>query len=351
MTLLKKIVSAVNHWHQRHPWLAIPYAVVKKFGDDQANQYVVALGWYGFTAIFPLLLVVVTVFAYIGQASLGNGIVSTLHHFPVVGQMFNPAKGSNSLHASVLGLVIGAVGLIYGSQGVTQTALQAHSQVWNIPLAERPGFLPRLARSIVGLFTIGSAFVINAVVATYATANGQPLAARVGIVVGMLLMNWALFTASFRVLTPVKLGSRALLPGAALGAIGFTLLITVGSGLVQHQLRHSSATYGQFGAVIGLVGFLFLLAKLTLYSAELNPVLARRLWPRSLQTDDPTEADDRVLAAEARQQRIRSDQRVGVGFGPEAPHEAARDALSQRAEKTGAGPTDRTRDADRQKVP
>ena len=64
--------------------------------------------------------------------------------------------------------------------------------------------------------------------------------------------------------------------------MGFTLLITVGAGLVQHQLKHSSATYGQFAAVIGLVAFLLLLAKLTLYGAELNPVLARRLWPRAL---------------------------------------------------------------------
>ena len=41
---------------------------VKKFGDDNANLLVVALAWYGFTAIFPLLLVVVTVFGFIGAA-------------------------------------------------------------------------------------------------------------------------------------------------------------------------------------------------------------------------------------------------------------------------------------------
>jgi hypothetical protein len=75
------------------------------------------------------------------------------------------------------------------------------------------------------------------------------------------------------------------------------LLITVGAGLVQHQLRHASATYGAFASVIGVVTFLFLLAKLSIYAAELNTVLALRLWPRALPTTEPTEADTRAEAA------------------------------------------------------
>jgi uncharacterized BrkB/YihY/UPF0761 family membrane protein len=89
----------------------------------------------------------------------------------------------------------------------------------------------------------------------------------------------------------------------------------VGSGLVQHQIRHSSVTYGQFGLVIGLVGFLFLLAKVSLYGAELNPVLARRLWPRGLVSGNPTVADNQVLRAITRQQQRRLDQAIHVGRG------------------------------------
>ena len=57
---------------------------------------------------------------------------------------------------------------------------------------------------------------------------------------------------------------------------------TVGTGLVQHQLRNTSDTYGAFASVIGIVTYLLLLATLTVYAAELNVVLRRRLWPRSL---------------------------------------------------------------------
>src|SRR5260370_31822363 len=149
-------------------WAGVPYAVVKKSGDDNANLQVVALAWYGFTAIFPLLLIVVTVFGFIGAQSIGAGIIRTLHQFPVIGSSFNPAS-HHALHGSGLGLVIGLIGLLYGAQGVTQTAQQAMATVWNIPQTQRTVFLPRLSRSLPAPFTIGPAAVINAFVTTYAT--------------------------------------------------------------------------------------------------------------------------------------------------------------------------------------
>jgi len=112
-----------------------------------------------------------------------------------------------------------------------------------------------------------------------------------------------------------------------MGAVGFTALITVGTGLMTHQLKNASATYGAFGTVIGIVAFLLLLAKLTLYAAELNPVLSRRLYPRALPMGgEPTEADRQVLADVVHAQRSREDQAIGVGFGEDAAAEAASDA-------------------------
>ena len=167
-------MAALDGWQRQARWVGVPYAVLKKSGDDNANLLVVALAWYGFTAIFPLLLVVVTVFGFIGAQSIGSGIIRTLHQFPVVGSSFNPAS-HHALHGSGLGLVIGLIGLLYGAQGVTQTAQQAMATVWNIPQIQRTGFLPRLGRSLAALFTIGGAFVLNAFVTAYATAGpGRP---------------------------------------------------------------------------------------------------------------------------------------------------------------------------------
>ena len=326
MSASGRAVGSIDRWQRSNRPAAVGYAVVKKFGDDRANLYVVSLGWYGFVAIYPLLLVVVTIFGFVGAKSLGHRLVTTLHEFPVVGSQFNPSDGSSSLHGSTLGLVIGLAGLLYGAQGVTQTAQQAMAGVWNIAQLDVPGFLPRLVRSLSGLVIIGGAFIINAVLATFATSTGHGDLLRVLILVGMVLVNAVLYVASFRVLTPFSVALRTLVPGAFVAAVGFTFLITLGSGLVQHQVKNSSATYGQFGIVIGLVAFLFLLAKITLYGAELNPVLHRHLWPRSLQSADPTEADDQVLGDIVHQDLRRSDQRIGVGFGRHAWDQVESDA-------------------------
>jgi uncharacterized BrkB/YihY/UPF0761 family membrane protein len=327
--LVRKTIGALDDRQRRHRWAGVPYAVSKKFGDDSANLLVVALAWYGFTAIFPLLLVVVTLFGFIGQQSLGDGVINTLHEFPVVGSSFNPANRS-ALHGSTLGLVVGLIGLVYGAQGVTQTAQQAMATVWNIPQTERTGFLPRLGRSLGGLFTIGAAFVINAFVTTYATGGTTSYAIRIPVLIGLVVINVGLYFASFTVLTARTIGPRGLLPGAILGAIGFTALITVGTGLMTHQLKNASATYGTFGTVIGIVAFLLLLAKLSIYAAELNPVLSRSLYPRALPLGgEPTDADRQVLASLVHAEQRRDDQAIGVGFGADASAQAASDATRQ----------------------
>ena len=326
MKRIRRLLVLIDDWQRASRSVGLIYAVIKKFGDDNANQFVVALGWYGFVAIYPLLLVVITIFGFIGAASLGHDIVSTLHEFPVIGSQFNPERSSQSLQGSGLGLAIGLIGLIYGAQGVTQTVQQAMAGVWNVPQVDRPGFVPRLARSLVSLAIIGAAFVLNAAAGTFVTNAGVSLPS-------VLSHSWSCCCSTppstwqcFVLLLRAELTAADLLPGAALASLGFTLLITIGSGLVQHQLRHSSATYGQFGLVIGLVGFLFLLAKISLYGAELNPVVSRHLWPRGMLQDDPTEADNQVLSDIAHQYRLRDDQRIGVGFGENAAEEAGDEA-------------------------
>ena len=175
MKLVQDLLARIDDWQRQNRFAAPAYGVVKKFGDDGMNQFVVALGWYGFLAIYPLLLVVITIFGFIGAASLGHGIVSTLHEFPVVGSQFNPEHGSRELHGSAIGLVVGLVGLIYGAQGVTQTAQGAMAQAWNLSPLVTPGFLPRLARSIIALIVIGGSFVLNAWGTTIVAGSGPSL--------------------------------------------------------------------------------------------------------------------------------------------------------------------------------
>src|ERR1700709_2455208 len=102
MDFLKRLVGWVDQWQRGNRIAGPAYSVVKKFSDDNANLLVVSLAWYGFTAIFPLLLVVVTVLGFIGEKSLGTSFVATLHQFPVIGDSFNPSS-SDRIKGSALG--------------------------------------------------------------------------------------------------------------------------------------------------------------------------------------------------------------------------------------------------------
>jgi hypothetical protein len=210
--------------------------------------------------------------------------------------------------------------------------------VWDVPKTQRTGFVPRLGRSIAGLITIGLAFLINASVTTYVN-SARSFAIGIPVIIGLVIINTLLYFATFYLLTPKAVGPRGIIPGAFLGAIFFTALITVGTGLMTHELKNASNTYGTFGSVIGIVAILLLLAKLSLYAAELNPVLSRNLYPRALpMIKDLTEEDKRVLAGEVYQEQAVDDQAIGVGFGDNAAAEAAADARKRAPGPDGQNP-------------
>jgi len=132
--------------------------------------------------------------------------------------------------------------------------------------------------------------------------------------VASLVLNLALFEFAFVVLTALPLHWRLLLPGAALAAVGWSLLQTLGGYYVTHQLKSASQVYGTLAFVIVLLSWLYLGAQLVLYAAELNVVLAKRLWPRSLFPPPLTDTDKRALTDLAKTDELRPEVRVEVDF-------------------------------------
>jgi membrane protein len=61
MNAAERMVRRADRAQQRRSWLAFPYAVFKKFGDDEAGNLAALISYYGFLSLFPLLLVLVTV--------------------------------------------------------------------------------------------------------------------------------------------------------------------------------------------------------------------------------------------------------------------------------------------------
>ena len=79
-----------------------------------------------------------------------------------------------------------------------------------------------------------------------------------------------------------------------------------------HHFLHSASVYGVFATVPGLLAWIYLGVEITVYAAETNVVLARRLRPRSIVEPPLTQADRAVLSAQALQNQRRDDQHVNV---------------------------------------
>jgi YihY family inner membrane protein len=326
VNVIERAVRGIDGVQQQSRPVGFLFGVVKKFGDDRGPALSALLTYYGFMSLFPLLLVLTTILGFIGNASIEHNVIgTTLKQFPVFGQQIGK-DAAHPLTGSGMGLAFGLLGLLYGALGAAQASQHAMAQVWNVPGVIRPGFGPRLVRGLAFFAALGLGMALTAAVSGLATAAGQPFVIRMVGLVGGLALNVGLYLAVFRTLTPKSIETRDLVVGAVLGGIGYTILLAFGTALVQHQLRHAQAVYGQFAFVLGLISWLYLVSQLSLYAAELNVVRTRRLWPRSIVQPPLTDADERVLRDIAHQEERRPEQRVGVGFEPDPTGEAGADA-------------------------
>jgi YihY family inner membrane protein len=312
---IQRVVRRADGFQQRHAPFAFAYAVIKKFGDDRGSQLGGLIAFYGFLSFFPLMLVLVTLTAFIAHGSphFANQIRdSALSQFPVVGP--DLASHEKALPGSGLGLAVGLVGLLWGALGVTQTVQYAFAEVWHVPYKARANFVVRIARGLTLFVLFGSFVVLTAgLTALGALISNSRFAGAAGLA-GGTIVSIALYLVVFRMLSPKHLGWRDLLPGAIVAGIGWQLLELLGVQLVQHQLRHSSQLYGTVGVVLGLIWFLLLVAQITLYGIEINVVRALRLWPRSMVQPPLTPADREMLRLMAQQEERRDDERVTLEF-------------------------------------
>src|SRR5258707_5169440 len=215
-------------------------------------------------------------------------------------------------------------------------------QVWNLPGPERPGYLQRLGRAALFLAVLGLGVIVTTLL-TNLGAYGHNATAIV-VLGEAFAVNIGMYFIGFRVLTPKGVPARKLVPGAVAGGVAWTVLQAIGAYLLHHFLRSASA-YGVFATVLGLLAWIYLAVAITVYAAETNVVLARRLWPRSIVQPPLTQADRAVLAAQALQNQRRDDQHVDVSYddrpadgkasgqAPRAPDEIAPPAPSRAADR------------------
>jgi uncharacterized BrkB/YihY/UPF0761 family membrane protein len=307
-------VRAFDRFQRRHRPLAIIVAVIRNFSDQGAGNAAALIAYWGFFSLFPLLLAFVAILGFVLQgdpAAQQTVVHSALRQFPIVGVQPGKLKGNG------VGLAIGLAGSVLSGLGVTLAVQNALNRVYAIPPSAQANFLGSRTRGLRVLVVAGALQVLSTVAAGAVSGGfGGVVLVPAGIAVSLVL-NLCLFYVAFRFLIPDAISTRELRSGIICASVGWTVLQSVGGLYVAHVVKGAGQTYGSFATVIGLLAWLYLGARIVVYSACVNVVLTRRLWPRSL-FDPPEPADRRARAALAKMEERDDRETVTVAFHPAA---------------------------------
>jgi len=298
-------LARLDAYQQRHRVTALVAATVAKYTEDGAGRMANLLAYTAFLAVFPLLLVLLTLVEILlfGHPSAQKDVVdAALRQFPDVGdELRHNITGLTGRNTALL--IVLALWLVYGCLRLSRSAQVLMATVWKIPRDRLPTFGRWLPRAVGFLLVLGVGFIAGGAIAGIGSFGGLGAASSLVGLAGSLLINIAMFWAGFAILVPRPEGSRGFWRGAVVAGVGWTVLQFVDAQLVTHELRHYRTLYGTFATFIVLLWWIGIGTVITAFAAELDCVVGRHLWPRSFrrasahgqdQADAADQADSRV---------------------------------------------------------
>jgi uncharacterized BrkB/YihY/UPF0761 family membrane protein len=300
--LVNGIIAWADGLQRRHGVLGFPYAVVKKYGDDEGGRQAALITYYGFLSVFPLLLLGVAVLsrALADHPDLRHRLTAA-----IVPEALRPTVEHSlaTLPTSTIPLVAGLIGLLFAGTGVVFSAYQTLNHVAAVPHRMRASFVSRYVRVFAVLAMLMLGALATGTLTVIATAlPGQPGLQRAAAVLGSGLVVFTVLLLGTKLLLAQPAPVGALWPGAVIGAAVVTVVLNAGTPLLARLVTKAGPVYGSFATVAGMFALLYLVGQGLVYAAEVAAVRQARLWPRALDLNRPTAADVRALTLLAREQ-------------------------------------------------
>jgi membrane protein len=313
------ITDRVDAYQRRHARAGFPIAVLYKFFDDTGGHLAALIAYYGFLSLFPLLLLASTILSVVlqGDVELQQRVLtSALRQFPVIGQQLSQPR---ALSGGTAGVVVGALGAVYGGLGVALAGQSAMNTIWSVPKNNRPNPFAARLRGLLLLATVGVAALLTTGLSALGGAGSVGMGIRAAALTTAVLVNVGAFVVGFRLATTRDLTVRQVLPGAVVAALAWQLLQLGGKAFVTHTVKNASASNSVFAIVLGLIGFLYVTSLIVVLCAEANAVRVDRLYPRALLTpltDNVvlTEGDEKAYTGQATAQRSKGFEKIDVTF-------------------------------------
>ena len=289
-----RLAAWYDSLQRRHAVLGFPYAVVRKYGDDEGWRHAALITYYGFLSLFPILLVAASLLStvLVNRPTLREEMVTALLP-PALQPTVSSALAS--MPVAGLPLAIGIVGLLLSGTGVVFSSYETLNHLAGVPRRSRFHLAARYTRVILMVVVV---LVGGLSVAALTVASGvlpdqlQRIAANAATAVVVFLVLVA--AAALLVARRIPLRSSAV--PAAMGALVVTIVLALGARLLAALVERSGPVYGSFATVAGIFALLYLVSQALLYAAEAAVVQQRRLWPRAIVTSNPTPADIAVLS-------------------------------------------------------
>ncbi|MCA9326509.1 YihY/virulence factor BrkB family protein [Candidatus Saccharibacteria bacterium] len=296
MNVVEKAIQAIDRWQRRHKGPAFAYAVLKKYDDDQTGYLAALVTYYGFIALFPLLLVTTTVLGMIGfhHQELGRQLVNDVSkYFPVAGQSLdNSIRGFKQTGPA---LIIGLLVTFYGARGVADAFRHAVCHIWHVPKQDRSGFPRNLIRSFGIIVGGGGGFLLASALAGWAGAVGTGILFRSLSVLLNIAMLYLVFMLVFTLSLPRRFKRAQYRTSALISAVGLTALQLGGAALFAHTAKGITTGYSAiFATTLIMLTWIYLQVRLVLYAVQIDTVKDGNLYPRSLSGKHPTEADNKL---------------------------------------------------------
>lgn len=260
---------------RRWPWFDRALDVQERYAEINGNAFAAAITMVAFLSLIPMILVAVAVvgFLSVGDASVATNIV---HKLGLTGdaakQMRNAVRSSERARGPTS--VVGFVLLVWSALGITASLAQGVRLPWQ---QAGKGLRDRLlgvawgagAFVLFGL-TVAAGAVVNVLPDFLPTVLTTVVLFGLGLAAAFALMLWTFWLLGGRAVSP-----RSLVPGAALGAVGYQILTMVGTIYVP-RLVQKSAVLGAIGVVFAILTWLLFFGRLIVYSSTLNAVLYER---------------------------------------------------------------------------
>jgi YihY family inner membrane protein len=312
--IIDRVVDRVDAVQRRHRVLGFPIAVFKRYGEDNGGWAGALIAYYGFFSLFPLLVVFVTVATWVlgDRPDLLQTVLEALwSRVPFAADLqTNVEEEVSTLRTNGWATVVSVLVLLWGSLGVARVIQDAVNRLWGVARFSRPGFLPKIARSLAIIALLGVGLIATAVVAGVTVTNQFPVVGLALVAVLNIAVGTAVTLAVYRlgIAQPVRYAD--LVPGAVVMAVGLYGLTLVASVYVKHVVARTAGIYGPFATTIGLLAYVSLLVQVFVYATEVNVVLARRLWPRSISGRALGEPDARAIDLTLRRERLLSQEQL-----------------------------------------